>query len=826
MIRRLTAMSLQDFRLFRGEHRIALDGDVVLIYGANGSGKSSLLSAIEFGLTGSVSDLLRYGKDFPRCLRNVHAEGSAEVRVTFESTDATIISTTSVVSDSDNLERSSQNLDEASRQFFSERCYLSQVRLGRLLDMYQAVEKGSADPPIVQFVKRLLRLDSLESLSEALHDIEDVRRTRKKYTEVSYLEDRERKLASEKSELALEINASATSRTSVANAIQTVIGSLDGSVKISELNLVEVSKLAERFSAWISELTNVEVQSIEKDAQKIREVKIVIENSKGAVDDRLLGLEQELRNQEVILNELLVRLQPILDDAVAELQAISGVTDLFPDSASFEDQWSQTELRLSQTLIRLEADHKAMQIDEDRLLNLRAMEAEKRKELTALQDELSELASAVPQWAETLASLANQITADECPVCLRDFSELGKGSLGDFVQQRANQIGLNAKRLQECELNRAKLLLQIADVDRNIVALSVRFGERVSANRLVATFSSLKGVAQRLEANRSSMEECIRVANALVPIRLEIRLSQARIVQLGEAKAALAIIAQRLDVKAPTGVSLSELLSFLEQKFVEVTHKQSQTIKVIREVVMQLSTLTLLLKEADRLDRHWLELNEQELKIAEARRKVDQITGKARRVLKCAIAAKRKLLDRVFDETLNHLWTELFERLARNEPFKPRLSESKATRDQIRTTMQAVAEGIDPFENVGAVHSFGNQNTSALSLFLALNLIGPPRHHVLILDDPVQSMDDVHISQFAVLLKELINQAGRQIFVAVHERPLFDYLAFELTPNLSGRKLVTIELDRLSDSLNCNLKVETRVWIPDNVSLELAARAS
>ena len=66
----------------------------------------------------------------------------------------------------------------------------------------------------------------------------------------------------------------------------------------------------------------------------------------------------------------------------------------------------------------------------------------------------------------------------------------------------------------------------------------------------------------------------------------------------------------------------------------------------------------------------------------------------------------------------------------------------------------------------------------------------------LILDDPVQSMDDVHVAQFAALLRTLSKQHGRQVVVAVHDRQLFDYLRLELSPAFQGDSLLTLELTR------------------------------
>lgn len=95
--------------------------------------------------------------------------------------------------------------------------------------------------------------------------------------------------------------------------------------------------------------------------------------------------------------------------------------------------------------------------------------------------------------------------------------------------------------------------------------------------------------------------------------------------------------------------------------------------------------------------------------------------------------------------------------------------------------------------------SAGNLNTAALSLFLALHLAVVPELPCLVFDDPIQSMDEVHISQFAVLLRVLSKRHGRQIVLAVHERELFRYLSLELSPAFEGDELVTIELSEVGE---------------------------
>ena len=112
--------------------------------------------------------------------------------------------------------------------------------------------------------------------------------------------------------------------------------------------------------------------------------------------------------------------------------------------------------------------------------------------------------------------------------------------------------------------------------------------------------------------------------------------------------------------------------------------------------------------------------------------------------------------------------------------------------------------------------SAGNLNTAALTLFLALHLSVRRRVPWLLLDDPVQSMDEIHVAQFAALLRTLTQQEPqRRVFIAVHERALFDYLALELSPATPVGGLVTVELRRERTGGDSTALPSARSYAPD-----------
>jgi exonuclease SbcC len=83
MSARLSSISISDFRSIRGPIFVPLDAPVVLIHGPNGSGKTSILSAIELALTGAVPSLARVEPDYAAHLVHKQArQGQVALTVT------------------------------------------------------------------------------------------------------------------------------------------------------------------------------------------------------------------------------------------------------------------------------------------------------------------------------------------------------------------------------------------------------------------------------------------------------------------------------------------------------------------------------------------------------------------------------------------------------------------------------------------------------------------------------------------------------------------------------------------------------------------------
>ena len=87
-------------------------------------------------------------------------------------------------------------------------------------------------------------------------------------------------------------------------------------------------------------------------------------------------------------------------------------------------------------------------------------------------------------------------------------------------------------------------------------------------------------------------------------------------------------------------------------------------------------------------------------------------------------------------------------------------------------------------------------NVLAVSVFLALNL-GLPKLPLdaVMLDDPLQSLDDLNLLGMVDLLKRL--RRRRQLILSTHDRRFASLLERKLRPVFDAERTITVELERV-----------------------------
>src|SRR5690242_1587860 len=142
------------------------------MHGPNGAGKTSVLSALELGLTGEIRSMRRQD---PRYTAHLPFHGQQFATLRVEVSQALAVNREShLMTVGGSRIEGTPALDTVAAQFYTERCYLDQVSLGQLLDLYQYRE-GRQESALARFVNELLGLEQLDSLRAGLADATDLR---------------------------------------------------------------------------------------------------------------------------------------------------------------------------------------------------------------------------------------------------------------------------------------------------------------------------------------------------------------------------------------------------------------------------------------------------------------------------------------------------------------------------------------------------------------------------------------------------------------------------------------------------------------------------
>jgi exonuclease SbcC len=131
---------------------------------------------------------------------------------------------------------------------------------------------------------------------------------------------------------------------------------------------------------------------------------------------------------------------------------------------------------------------------------------------------------------------------------------------------------------------------------------------------------------------------------------------------------------------------------------------------------------------------------------------------------------------------------ELFRRLAKNPFFDVTVSDVRMKRHKPEVDWCA-RYGDHSFPGE-AVFSQGELNSCAIAFFLALATSHSGGLQLLLLDDPVQNMDEIHIEEFGNVLKFLKDVLGWQIVVGLHDQSVYQFLRRQLHPSREGQSLI------------------------------------
>lgn len=796
-------LTVTDFRRIEGARQFPLDAPVVLIHGPNGTGKTSLLSALELALTGAIRSMERQSEHYRDHLPffgQPYATVQALVAdsLTSGSRDAKI-----KVGGAHSEGRPA--FIDAAAKFYAERCYLDQASLSRLLDLYQDRE-GSSQSALEKFVNELLGLEKLDALRSGLSDATDFRRLKRLALGVDEAV-REAKATTE--EYADEISLRAEARIAITAARAAVLETMDSlelevDSDTTNRNLIRQVRAALREGVSSEELAN---------ATTVHQELVSLGGRISALVERPTLLRVE-KTRAALATAKSAREKWDSKDG-ERVRSWEAVARAEAEAAGVEVQ-SEVRLSIENALLVLTQKKESAVAVRKQLESLTTDLAAERLNLQSLQNLLADAHEHSSALVEILSAsrLAVEDAGDTCPVCERDFSETGRGALPSFIDSKLEELTTHGEQLVNLRGDRDRRSSQVVQMEAEFAQLQARSlpADQLSIiSKRIRLLSDLATHTDEIEQVKARGAELARNVMDLQRALDDIQAQTAEEVFLaGE----IVKYANRLKVEAtPTTSSFKTVWNQLLVHAQENLSHLSDTAEMHRVAKAELEQLEEQIKYEAAIAKRLADIADRKKlwhgRLREAKRR----QGIAKEVFEAATRARTNIVQRVFTQSLNEVWKSVFTRLAPNEDFIPGFgipsADKKAFDIKLETTHRFGKTSGPPQMMLSA----GNLNTAALSLFLALHLAVEPIVPCLVFDDPVQAMDEVHVAQFAALVRLLAKRNARQVIIAVHERELFEYLSLELSPAFEGDELITIELGGRAEEEDGG--VTRHVWRPD-----------
>jgi exonuclease SbcC len=779
---RLQSLTITNFRSIRQSAPIDLDAPVVLLHGQNGAGKTTVMSAIELALNGKIAGLESADRE-----HLVHRGAKTAIVELSTSLGPATLSTSGGKVEGKAL------LDDTDARFFSERCYLTQRALGRLLEIY-ASAPPKTDSPLTRFVKDLLGLDELDALIDGLEPVKDIRLVKKlvpAYGEALENTSAERdRIAAIRTRLQIAATETTDTRrrlTKSLNALKapaTADSTLDTKTIARWLASTDADSELEQLETAAREITRARSRS-ERIAKELRASRAALASEDASAARDAADAWWASSGSE---------LEAILDEIRKDMPTLTAAAATDPSSAH-QSALEQINNETKRIKDRVTAD--ASTAVEMKKLESTIRTAAKRLEKIDQQFAAGGDTVGGRDLASALAALVPHLHGEDCPICGRDYGEISDESLASHIAEEVSKLSAHAEHLQELAAARLEAVgATTAASERRETLEAQRLDDESLAelNAQLARFSKFKTQLSRLSAGVGD-------GAAIVARATEAERASAVAQRNDRASADLArsleLMCDALHLKAPRTSetptqTLTRLEAHVKPKIAQLTGHERQ-----REAAQtQLSQLEALMGQQLTLEA---ELDDGERRSAETRKAIKTLQTR-RATLKSlreeGQSSRTQIIREVFNSSLNRMWRDLFVRLAPDELFVPAFLVPSTGARTVTANLTTMHRDGKPGGSPEAMLSAGNLNTAALTLFLALHLTARPALPWLLLDDPVQSMDEVHVAQFAAVLRTLTRQHGKRVVIAVHERALFDYLALELAPARPEDSLITVEMTR------------------------------
>ena len=734
---------------------------VNLLVGHMGSGKSSVLDAICFGLYGTFPALQsRKWKIDDLIMRKPFEKDEAEVYVEFEM-NGKILSARRILrkgrgsyaefrENGKLLElQSSQRVTElvekelkTSYELFSKVIYTEQNGLDYFLRLQAGERKKKID--------ELLMIDKFEkaraSTNTLIHRLEKI------------IEDKERYLAS--------INFDKMRRD--LQEIKLEVERLEKEIKDKKLSLSEVASQRVLLEEDYRKLKEIR-ESIEEKQNDLKAVLTILDNTRREIlrlEEEVKGISREEIEKKIKENEKIRRdLEPYLKEKKDRLDKLQReFTKIESDIQFYNREISRIKEKLSE-IEKIESSLEKL----EKNFNEKLLEEKERRQQEIIS-RIEVLRNEIKKNEEAIRQLS--YADSKCPVCDTKLTDNEKKKI---VEKKQKEIADNKKE----EENLTKEKLEIA---KQIEEIKVKLRE---IERMKILVRDKENLVKELEVDESSLkineDNKVSVIKEIEEIKNEIREKEDVLRKILEERSTFETMRRRiLDLESLKERSLEyerrkvelekevvELLNDIEGKNIEDLEK------MLREIEGKERELAIEIKSLEEILRREIKIKEEIEKSLEFGEKEKAELERLNKVLvdlkvfKQALETTQVKIREDFVETVNHYMANIWPNIY---PYGDYIS--IALKIEEGDYVLQLQERSGRWINVEGIASGGERSLACLALRIAFSLALAPQLRILILDEPTHNLDQKAVEELARVLRENVSEFMDQVFIITHDERL------------------------------------------------------
>jgi exonuclease SbcC len=740
---------------------LSFEKGVNLIVGHIGSGKTSVLDAICFGLYGTFPDLQsRKVKLEDLIMRKPFEKDEAEIYVEFEA-NGKILSARRVLrkgrgsyaefrENGKLLEiQSSQRVTElvekelkTSYELFSKIIYAEQNGLDYFLRLQAGERKKKIDELLM--IERFEKARS--SASTLIHRLELIVKDKEKYLASINFERMKKELEEIKAELQ----------------------KLDANIKLKKLHLSEIASQRILLEEEYKKAKEIK-EKLEEGMRNLKGIESLLEESKKEIlrlESEVKGVSREEIEKKLRENERLRKeLEPYLKEKEEKLEKSQKELSKIDSEIQY---YSKRMEEIRTKLQEIEKIEKCLQEIEKNFNESVLSEKEKKQGEVATNIEV--LRNEIKKAEEAILQLS--YAESKCPVCDTKLTDEKKKKI---VERKQKEIEENKKEIE-------KLIKEKAEIGKEIEEIRSKLRE---IERMKVLVKDKERLLSELEFDQSALkideDNKASVTKEIESLKKEIREKEELLRKALEEKSSLETMRQRiLDLdnlvekrreyekrKEEIEKRVIELSKLLEGKNVEEMEKKLvELISKEKEVAMEIKGM----EEIVRREMKRKEEIEKNLEFAEKEKANVERLSKILidlKIFKQALEVTQVKIREDFVETVNHYMANIWPNLY---PYGDYVS--LALKIEEGDYVLQLQERSGRWINVEGIASGGERSLACLALRIAFSLALAPQLKILILDEPTHNLDQKAVEELAKVLRENISEFMDQVFIITHDERL------------------------------------------------------